>query len=74
MLDKSIVREIIADFHDRKPPAYTRRMVDLACPENKIRCLTGEWLNGEKVPRTSEVRGTFSAGSHIILAIRQMIF
>lgn len=41
MLGKSVIREIIVDFHERKQPAYTRRMVDLSCPKNKIRCLTG---------------------------------
>ncbi|MFQ5616470.1 MAG: AAA family ATPase, partial [Anaerolineales bacterium] len=47
MLEKSIVREITVDFHERKLPAYTRRMVDLTCPENKIRCLTGVRRSGK---------------------------
>lgn len=47
MLDKNVVREIIVDFHDRELPNYTRRMVDLACPENKIRCLQGVRRSGK---------------------------
>jgi len=47
MLEKALVKEIIADFHERKLPAHTRRMVDLACPENKIRCLTGVRRSGK---------------------------
>lgn len=47
MIEKSIVREVIVDFHERQLPAYTRRMLDLACPENKIRCLTGVRRSGK---------------------------
>jgi hypothetical protein len=47
MPDKTVIREIIADFHQRKLPAFTRRMVDLSCPENKIRCLTGIRRSGK---------------------------
>ena len=47
MLEKPLIREIIADFHERKLPPYTRRIVDLACPENKIRCLTGVRRSGK---------------------------
>jgi len=41
MPDKTVIREIIADFHQRELPAFNRRMIDLSCPANKIRCLTG---------------------------------
>lgn len=47
MLEKALVKEIIADFHERKLPVHTPRMVDLACPENKIRCLTGVRRSGK---------------------------
>ncbi|MFQ5632369.1 MAG: ATP-binding protein [bacterium] len=47
MLDKNVIREIIVDFHDRALPPYTRRMVDLACPKNKIRCLQGVRRSGK---------------------------
>lgn len=47
MLERSIVREIIADFHERELPVFTRRMLDLACPENKIRCVTGVRRSGK---------------------------
>jgi hypothetical protein len=47
MLDKNVIREIIVDFHERKLPSYTRRTVDLACPENKIRCLQGVRRSGK---------------------------
>jgi hypothetical protein len=41
MADKSVIKEIIADFHQRELPAFNPRMIDLSCPANKIRCLTG---------------------------------
>ncbi|MFQ5641146.1 MAG: ATP-binding protein [bacterium] len=47
MLEKSVVREIIVDFHERQLPAYTPRLIDLTCPENKIRCLTGVRRSGK---------------------------
>lgn len=47
MLDKTVIREIIADFHQRDLPAFTRRQINLSCPENKIRCLTGIRRSGK---------------------------
>ncbi len=47
MPDKAVIREIIADFHRRELRAFTRRMIDLSCPENKIRCLTGIRRSGK---------------------------
>lgn len=47
MPDKTVIREIIADFHQRDLPAFKPRMADLACPENKIRCLTGIRRSGK---------------------------
>jgi predicted AAA+ superfamily ATPase len=41
MADRAVIREIITDFHQRDLPAFNPRVVDLSCPENKIRCLTG---------------------------------
>jgi hypothetical protein len=47
MPDKTVIREIIADFHQRELPAFTPRMIDLACPQNKVRCLTGIRRSGK---------------------------
>ena len=47
MAEKTIIREIIADFHRRELPAYIPRLYDLACPENKVRCLTGIRRSGK---------------------------
>ncbi|MCI0695197.1 ATP-binding protein [candidate division KSB1 bacterium] len=47
MPDPTVIREIITDFHQRELPAFTRRMIDLSCPENKIRCLTGIRRSGK---------------------------
>jgi len=47
MADKTFIREIIADFHQRDLPAFTPRTIDLSCPQNKIRCLTGIRRSGK---------------------------
>ena len=47
MINRDVIKEIIADFHERNLPDYTRRMYDLICLENKIRCLTGVRRSGK---------------------------
>jgi len=47
MLDTIFIKEIILNFHERNLPNYTRRMFDLSCPENKIRCLIGQRRSGK---------------------------
>lgn len=47
MVDVILIKEIISDFHERNLPDYTRRMFDLTCLENKIRCLTGIRRSGK---------------------------
>ncbi len=47
MIDIVLLKEIISDFHERNLPDYTRRMFDLTCLENKIRCLTGIRRSGK---------------------------
>ena len=47
MAEKTIIREIITDFHRRELPAFIHRLYDLACPENKVRCLTGIRRSGK---------------------------
>lgn len=41
MLNSNLVKEIIADFHERHIPEYIPRQINLACPENKIRTIIG---------------------------------
>jgi len=41
MVNEILVKEIIADFHQRTIPEFTPRQYDLACPKNKIRSLIG---------------------------------
>lgn len=47
MLDSLFIKEIISDFHNRQLSTYTRRMIDLACPENKIRTIVGIRRSGK---------------------------
>ena len=41
MLNATLLKEIIVDFHQRSLPEFTPRQYDLTCPENKIRSLIG---------------------------------
>lgn len=41
MLNTNIIREIIFDFQQRELPKFTMRLINLECPQNKIRTLIG---------------------------------
>jgi len=47
MIDKNIIKEIIADFHSRDLPGLTPRNLDLTCPRNKVRSLIGARRTGK---------------------------
>jgi predicted AAA+ superfamily ATPase len=41
MINETLMKEIISDFHQRSIPEFTHRQFDLTCPKNKIRSLIG---------------------------------
>jgi len=46
-MDAYLIKEIISDFHERELPKLTPRLINLDCPENKIRTLIGPRRSGK---------------------------